>query len=565
MSRGSLPRGSLSRRSLLIGAGAALAGAAAAAGTASASPGHTIGGAGRDTPGSSWLGNAILYELYPQSFADTSGDGIGDLAGVLDRLDHLHWLGVDTVWMNPIFPSPFTDAGYDIADYTGVHPRYGTEDDVVAVVAAARRRGIRILFDLVAGHSSDQHPWFLRSLGDETDHRYIWASPDQLPEDGSLPESFVASPGPRPGAFYMNYYETQPAINYGYARSNPDEPWRQPVDAEGPRRNRAAMRQIMAHWLEMGISGFRCDMAATLVKDDPGWVETGKLWGEFRAWLEARYPGAVMVSEWGDPATSVTAGFHGDFYLPVNGPGDGAPWRSLWRDEPFFSAEGKGTAKTFVDAWVEAADTIGDAGYTMMPIANHDSATRLNDGVRTPEEFPAAWTFLLTWPCVPTLYYGEEIGMRAVPGLPDVEGSDGRQNNRTPMQWDDGPNAGFSDAPADKLYLPIDPDPQRPTVAAQRRDPGSLLHFVRRLIRLRTRYPELGTAGDVRVFHDGYPLTYLRGDRFLVTVNPSREAVTVDVPDDRVPHARRVEGRGVRVDGRGLVVRGFGYAILDLG
>lgn len=155
--------------------------------------------------------------------------------------------------------------------------------------------------------------------------------------------------------------------------------------------------------------------------------------------------------------------------------------------------------------------------------------------------------------------------MRAVSGLPDVEGSNGRQNNRTPMQWNDGPNAGFSDAPADKLYLPIDPDPERPTVAAQRRDPDSLLHLVRRLIRLRSRHPELGTTGDVRVFSDGYPLTYLRGDRFVVTVNPSREAVTVDVPDGRLRRARRVEGRGVRVDGLGLAVDGFGYAILDLG
>lgn len=552
----------VSRRSFLLGTSAALAGAAAVPGVVHASSSRT---ARLRTGGSSWLADAILYELYPQSFADTDGDGIGDLAGVLERLDYLDWLGVDTVWMNPIFPSPLTDAGYDISDYTGVHPRYGTADDVVAVVEAARRRGIRILFDLVAGHSSDQHPWFLRSLEDETDHRYIWASPEQLPGDGSLPEEFVASPGPRPGAFYMNYYETQPAINYGYARSNPDEPWRQPVDAEGPRRNREAMREIMDHWLSMGISGFRCDMAATLVKDDPGWVETGKLWGEFRSWLETHHPGAVMVSEWGDPATSVPAGFHGDFYLPVNGPGDGAPWRSLWRDDPYFSASGTGTASTFVRAWSEATDTIGGAGVTMMPIANHDSATRLNDGVRAAEEFPAAWTFLLTWPFVPTLYYGEEIGMRAVPGLPDVEGSQGRQNNRTPMQWDDGPNAGFSDAPADKLYLPIDPDPARPTVAAQIGDPDSLLHLVRRLIRLRKHHPELGVGSDVRVLTDGYPLTYVRGDRFLVTVNPSRDAVTVDVPDERIEHAHRVEGRGVRIGGRGLAVDGFGYAILDLG
>jgi maltose alpha-D-glucosyltransferase/alpha-amylase len=200
-----------------------------------------------------------------------------------------------------------------------------------------------------------------------------------------------------------------------------------------------------------------------------------------------------------------------------------------------------------------------------MPIANHDSATRLANGVRTPEEFPAAWTFLLTWPTVPTVYYGEEIGMRAVTGLPDVEGSAGRQNNRTPMQWDSGPNAGFSSASADRLYLPIDPDPNRPTVERQRRDPDSLLHFVRRLLALRKRHPELGTRAAVRVFDDGYPLTYLRGDRFLVTLNPRRDTATAAVPDRRLARARPVESRGVRVDGETLTVHGFGYAILDLG
>ncbi|MBP2182644.1 alpha-amylase family glycosyl hydrolase [Amycolatopsis magusensis] len=544
----------VSRRSFVLGTGAALAGAALAPyAPAMAAPGSP-----------SWLADAVLYQVYPQSFQDTDGDGIGDLAGIIDRLDHLRWLGVDTLWVNPVFPSPFTDGGYDIADYVRVHPRYGDEEDVSRLVDAARRRGIRVLFDLVAGHSSDQHPWFLHSLQDFTDDRYIWATPDQLPADGTLPEQFVASPGPRPGAFRMNYYATQPALNYGYARMHPDEPWRGPVDAEGPRANRAAMRSVMDHWLRLGVSGFRCDMAATLVKDDPGWVETGKLWGELRSWVGRRHPGAVLISEWGDPATSVPAGFDGDFYLPVNGPGDGAPWRSLWRDNPYFDASGGGTAKTFVDAWADATKAIGGDGHTIMPIANHDSATRLNNGVRTPEQFPAAWTFLLTWPTVPTIYYGEEIGMRAVDGLPDVEGSAGRQDNRTPMQWNSLPNAGFSTAAADQLYVPIDPDPNRPTVEAQLRDPGSLLHFVRRLLALRKRHPELGTRSGVRVFHDGYPLTYLRGDRFLVTVNPRRDPATVAVPDGRLRHAREVEGNGVRVEGETLTVDGFGYAILDL-
>ncbi|MFC7342992.1 alpha-amylase family glycosyl hydrolase [Saccharopolyspora griseoalba] len=306
-------------------------------------------------------------------------------------------------------------------------------------------------------------------------------------------------------------------------------------------------------------------MAATLVKDDPGWVETGELWGEMRAWLDAEHPDAVLIAEWGDPATSVPAGFSGDFFLPVNGPGDGAAWKSLWAENPYFSAEGTGTAQIFVDAWRQAREAIGEhGGRTLLISANHDSATRLNNGVRRPEEIPAAFAFLLTWPSVPTLYYGEEIGMRAVEGLPEVEGSAGRQRNRTPMQWDDGPNAGFSTAAPEDLYIPIDPDPNRPSVRAQLADEGSLLHFVRRLLQLRKRHPELGTSGDVRVLETGYPLTYLRGDRFLVAVNPSRERVAVTVDDGRLASARPVVDGGVEVDGKVLDVRPFGYAVLDL-
>ncbi|MCA1191404.1 MULTISPECIES: alpha-amylase family glycosyl hydrolase [unclassified Saccharopolyspora] len=544
-----------SRRSFVLGAGAVVTGAAFAPAAARAAGGTT------GTP--PWLAESVLYQLYPQSFADGDGSGVGDLRGIVAHLDHLEWLGVDAIWVNPVFPSPLTDAGYDIADYTGVHPRYGDEQDVVLLVEEARRRGMRVLFDLVAGHTSDQHPWFLGSLRDDTDHRYIWASPEQLPEDGSLPEDFVASPGPRAGAFRKNYYDTQPAINYGYARTDPAEPWRQAVDADGPRRNRDEIFQVMDHWLRLGIAGFRCDLAATLVKDDPGWVETGRLWGDLRARVARRHPDAVLISEWGDPETSVPAGFDADFYLPVNGPGDGAPWKSLWHENPYFGAAGTGSPKVFIDAWTEATERIG-RGRIMLPTANHDSANRLNDGVRTPQELPAAFAFLLTWPIVPALYYGEEIGMRMVDGLPEVEGSAGRQRNRTPMQWDGGPNAGFSTAPAEQLYLPIDPDPQRPTVAGQRDDPGSLLNLVRRLLALRKRYPELGTRADVRVLADGYPLTYLRGDRFLVTTNPRREPAAAAVPDARLAGARIVEDGGARVDGDEVVVPGFGYGVFDL-
>uniref|UniRef100_A0AAU2W0W3 Alpha-amylase family glycosyl hydrolase n=1 Tax=Streptomyces sp. NBC_00008 TaxID=2903610 RepID=A0AAU2W0W3_9ACTN len=522
-------------------------------------------------PALEWLADAVLYQIYPQSFADSDGDGIGDFAGIEARLDHLAWLGVNTVWFNPCFASPFDDAGYDVSDYFSVAPRYGTNDDLARLTEAAGRRGIRVLLDLVAGHTSDRHPWFTASADDPSDHRYIWAGPDRRPE------GFVASPGTRPGYYLPNFFESQPALNFGYGRTDPAEPWRQPVDAEGPRANRQALYDVMDHWLSLGLSGFRVDMAASLVKDDPGHTETVRLWRELRGRLDAGHPGAALLSEWGDPAVSVPAGFHADFFLQFGAEDDGLVLRSLWNNfegtvseqweprAPYFDAGGQGSPQTFLDGWRRATETMGDAGFISLPTANHDFS-RLACGPRTAEQLPAAFAFQLTWPTLPAIYYGDEIGMRYVPGLPEREGSRlgpryNRAGSRTPMQWDDSPNAGFSTAPAEALYLPVDPNPDRPTVAAQRADTGSLLHLVRRLIALRKETPELGTAGSTEVLHAGYPLVHVRGGRYLVVINPRSEPAGTDAPADT---ATPLEASGVTVRGGRVHADGFGYGVFRL-
>jgi hypothetical protein len=225
-----------------------------------------------------WLNDAVLYEIYPQSFADSNADGIGDLVGVLEHLDHLEWLGVNTIWFNPCFASPFRDAGYDVSDYLQIAPRYGTNEDMARLVEAAGERGMRVMLDLVAGHTSVQHAWFQRAANDGSDDRYIWA---ERPGEG-----FVRSPGSRRGYYLRNFFDEQPALNFGYARMDPGEPWRQPVDAPGPQRNRAALREVIAFWLDRGVAGFRVDMAYSLVKDDPGLSATTALWREIREWLD---------------------------------------------------------------------------------------------------------------------------------------------------------------------------------------------------------------------------------------------------------------------------------------
>ncbi|MET7916686.1 alpha-amylase family glycosyl hydrolase [Streptomyces avermitilis] len=523
-------------------------------------------------PAPAWLADAVFYQIYPQSFADSDGDGIGDFKGIVERLDHLAWLGVTAVWLNPCFVSPFRDAGYDVSDYLNVAPRYGSADDLARLVEEASRRGIRVLLDLVAGHTSDEHPWFTASANDPDDHRYIWA-----PE--GRPDGFVASPGTRPGAYLPNFFDTQPALNFGYGRENPAEPWRQPADAEGPRANREALRTIMDHWLGLGLAGFRVDMAASLVKDDPGRTETARIWTELRHWLDTAHPEAVLLSEWGEPEVSVPAGFHTDFFLQFGGTTDGLPLRSLWSNgdgtvneawdplDCFFDASGKGSPRPFVEAWRRASDAVGATGFVSLPTANHDFS-RLNCGPRTAEQLPAAFAFQLTWPTLPAIYYGDEIGMRYVGGLPDKEGSVlgpryNRAGSRTPMQWDDGPGAGFSTAPADRLYLPLDPSPDRPTVAAQRADDGSLLHLVRRLVALRASTPALGSGGSVEVLHSGYPFVYVRGGRYLVVVNPQRNKVRHAY--DATWEARALEASGVRVGDGTIEAEGFSYGVFDLG
>ncbi|GAA2304537.1 alpha-amylase family glycosyl hydrolase [Streptomyces kunmingensis] len=527
-------------------------------------------------PAPAWLSDAVFYQIYPQSFADSNGDGIGDLGGIIERLDHLAWLGVDAVWINPCFASPFRDAGYDVADYLSVAPRYGTDDDLAELVELAGRRGIRVLLDLVAGHTSDQHPWFRATVDDPADHRYIWSA------DG-VPDGFVPSPGARPGAYLPNFFDSQPALNFGYGQESSAEPWRQPVDAEGPRANRAALRTVMDHWLRLGLAGFRVDMAASLVKDDPDKRATSRIWTELRHWLDRTHPDAVLLSEWGDPQVSVPAGFHADFFLQFGGPTDGLAMRSLWNNgsgtrneawaplDCFFDASGLGSPRPFVEAWRAAATALGSTGFVSLPTSNHDFS-RLNCGPRTAGQLPAAFAFQLTWPTLPAIYYGDEIGMRYVPGLPDTEGSVlgphyNRAGSRTPMQWDEGPGAGFSSAPEEDFYLPLDPDPRRPSVAAQRADERSLLHLVRRLVALRRSAPALGHHSPVEVLHEGHPFVYVRGEEFLVVINPAAQQASWATIDARhLAQVRPVEVSGVRVsaDGTAVEADGFGYGVFVL-
>jgi glycosidase len=490
-----------------------------------------------------WLEGAVFYQIYPQSFYDSNGDGIGDIPGIIEKLEYIQSLGVTACWLNPCFESPFQDAGYDVADYYKVAPRYGTNTDLQRLFHEAHKRGIRILLDLVPGHTSLQHPWFIESCKSErnpysdyylwTDSAWTWEVPGY---------KVVSGYAPRNGCYIANFFYSQPALNYGFACPDPTKPWQQPVDAAGPRQVRQELKNIMRFWLEMGASGFRVDMAPSLVKADPAHRETIKLWQEIRAWLDAEFPEAALVSEWGHPTQSIEAGFHMDFTIPFGMPGYTALLRKHADAGPgsdpygfsFFEAIGNGNIMEFMDEYLKHYQNIRGKGHMSIITGNHDINPRLSMG-RTTDEIELVFLFLLTMPGVPFIWYGDEIGMRSF-NLPSKEGGYHRTGARTPMQWSDELNAGFSTASSEALYLPVDPSPDRPTVKKQELDPNSLLNRVRNLMAIRKAHSALQASASFELLFaqpGKYPLVYQRKNEqgsYIVAVNPSAQAVEVEFP-----------------------------------
>ncbi|MFM2091007.1 MAG: hypothetical protein RLZZ127_1496, partial [Planctomycetota bacterium] len=463
-----------------------------------------------------WLRDGIIYQVYPQSFQDSDGDGIGDLPGLTSRLDHIRDLGATIIWLNPIFVSPFRDAGYDIADFYRVDPRYGTQADLRRLCRKAHRRGLRVMLDLVTSHTSIDHPWFQASQRHRRNRHsdwYIWTR-DWWIEPDCPGHAFVWGGGERQGSYVNNFFWSQPKLNYGYARPDPRRPWQQPVTAPGPRAVQAETLRIMRHWMRHGCDGFRVDSARTIIQSDPGFAATRAFWGRTLAALRREFPEVGLLSEWGSPAEAVDAGFHADFVLHNTRSYHTmlmAGERATSPRGTFFDRAGAGSPAAFsreFTAWWRAVRGRGCLG---MPTSNHDTR-RISTG-RGTATLVQCFAFQMTLPAIPVIYYGEEIGLRHLDGLASKEGGYIRTGARTPMQWDGGRNAGFSTAPAKALYLPIDPDRGRPTVAAQVRDPGSLLAQVRALAAFRRDHlAALGPDADFRILAgDGYPLVYLRG------------------------------------------------------
>lgn len=465
-----------------------------------------------------WLENAIFYEIYPQSFYDSNGDGIGDINGIIQKLDYVKKLGCNAIWLNPVYDSPFMDAGYDVRDYKKVAPRYGTNEDLVKLFEIAHQKGIKILLDLVPGHTSDTNKWFLeakKAEKNEFSNRYIftnsvWEAPPQYRLMCGICE--------RDGNYLVNYFSSQPALNYGfYEVTHPD--WQLPCDHPDCLKTVDAIKDIMRFWLDKGADGFRVDMADSLVKNDDEKIATAKIWRNIRQMLDEEYPQAAMVAEWCNPERAiVNGGFHMDFYLDHYGNGYSHISRfGDWGDKAILNPNGNGNITGFTDEYLPAYEISKDKGYISFMTNNHDMprvTAYLNK-----QAIKLFHAFIFTMPGVPFLYYGDEIGMKYQKGLVSKEGGFSRTGSRTPMQWNSGKNLGFSSS--DTPYLPVDTDENAPTVENQQNDSDSIYANLTNLIAIRHKYDALHGNGELEFVYNKneIPFYYKRGN-LIMLFNP---------------------------------------------
>jgi glycosidase len=494
----------------------------------------------------SWVHDAVFYQIYPQTYYDTNGDGIGDLNGIIEKLDYIKSLGINALWLNPFFESPFLDAGYDISDYYKVDPRYGTNDDAKRLFEEAHKRGIKVIFDYVISYSSIEHPWFKESAKQEPNkysNWYIWTDNTWVNPPDAYKDSFIKGYSRRNGQFMRNFYWSQPALNFGFAK--PEEPWMLPTDHPDVLAMREELKNMLRFWMDMGADGFRSDMAGALVKNaniqgndqffnarDEG---TKQFWQEIRQLMDKEYPGSFMIAEWSGPKDALDKAFHADFFHWFWGYND-LTQKESWRilnghseGHSFFDKLGKGNIQTFLDSYLEQYLATQDKGYITIPLGNHDNA-RINVD-RTDKELEMIYAFGLTMPGVPFIFYGNEIGMRQLYDMPNVEGAyPPRSGNRTPMQWTTGKNLGFSTGEPESLYLPVDAASDAPNVEEQETNPNSLLNKTRKLIKLKQTEKALKAFAEfVPVYHaeNTYPFIYARAldnDIILCVFNPADRA-----------------------------------------
>ncbi|MGB7758610.1 MAG: alpha-glucosidase [Bryobacteraceae bacterium] len=465
-------------------------------------------------PATEWWQNAVIYEIYPRSFADSNGDGIGDLNGITQHLDYLQELGVDAIWITPFYPSPQVDFGYDISDYQAIDPQYGTLVDFDRLVAEAKKRDIRVITDMVLNHTSDRHPWFVESRSSRTNPKADWYMWHDAKPGGGPPNNWESLFGhsawtfePKRNQFYYHeFYTEQPDLNW----TNRDV--------------RNAMYDSMRFWMKRGVAGFRLDAITSLFEDpqlrdepiarpgvnsygDPiltrqytdNLPECHEVLKELRQ-LTNEFPGRVLIGETYLPNVKELAKMYGarndELHLPMD---------TQFAFTPLSADAFRGKLRD--------AETALGGHMPLFFFDNHDnprSATRYGGHRNDAAIAKLLATLLMTPRAAALMYYGEEIGMenndpKSKEDVRDPIGKigwpreKGRDGERTPMQWDAGTNAGFSTAKT--TWLPVAPGYAARNVAVETRDPDSLLNYYKALIRLRRTDAAL-RAGDFSLVNE---------------------------------------------------------------
>lgn len=488
-----------------------------------------------------WWQRGIIYQVYPRSFMDSNGDGVGDLRGLISRLDYLRGLGVDAVWLSPIFPSPMKDFGYDVSDYTGIHPLFGTLEDFDLLIREAHAHKIKLVLDFVPNHTSDQHPWFIESRSSRDNPKrdwYIWRDPAP---SGGPPNNWLSNFG---GSAWEYDPKTEQYYYHAFLREQPDLNWRNSQVIE-------AMLNVVRFWLERGVDGFRVDVLWHLIKDEqfrdnpvnPDWREGADPYQrllELHTTDQAEVHAVVtrmrrLVDQYQDRVLI------GEIYLPVerlvqyygvNLSGVHVPFN-------FQLLLAKWHARDIARIISQYEAALPKGGWPNWVLGNHDRP-RIVSRVGSKQARVAAM-LLLTLRGTPTLYYGDEIGMHDVEIPPEkvqdpfeknVPGRGlGRDPQRTPMQWSAAKNAGFT---AGKPWLPIAEDYAQNNVEAERDDPFSILSLYMQLINVRRGEPALEVGELERIDTAGDLLTYIRRDgesAFLVALNFGSEPQVIDISD----------------------------------
>jgi alpha-glucosidase len=491
-----------------------------------------------DQGSNEWWRDGIFYQIYPRSFQDSNADGVGDIAGIARRLPYLRALGINAVWLSPVFPSPMADFGYDISDYTGIDPLFGSIEDFDALVSAAHAVGLKLILDLVPNHTSDRHPWFTESRASRDNPKrdwYLWRDPKP---DGSAPNNWLSEFG---GSAWTLDETTGQYYYHAFLAQQPDLNWRNPDVRE-------AIWEVMRFWLRKGVDGFRVDVIWHLIKDaqfrdnppNPHYregrpphekiltqystdqPEVHQVVAEMRRVID-EFDDRVLIGEVYLPIERLVA-YYGNDLRGAQMPFNFALLSTLW--------SARSIEKIIAD--YEAA--LPKGAWPNWVLGNHDRP-RVASRVGT-EQARVAAMLLLTLRGTPTLYYGDEIGMRQVAIPPDqvqdpfeknVPGIGvGRDGCRTPMQWDATPNAGFSTA---KPWLPLADDFARENVANLEADAQSILALYKALIGLRKQSPALRSGDYVPVAADGDLLLYRRwrdGATITVVLNLGAEPVSLE-------------------------------------